>query len=101
MNNYSHIESTLIHGGVFGDALTHSVNVPIYQTSTYQQFELEGNPRWEYSRTGNPTRAALEALIAELEGGAHGPACGERGEDRRVAGWQQSCSAGSLSRPAG
>jgi len=57
---------------VFGDALTHSVNVPIYQTSTYQQFELEGNPKWEYSRTGNPTRAALEALIAELEGGAHG-----------------------------
>ena len=72
MNNYSHIESTLIHGSVFGDALTHSVNVPIYQTSTYQQFELEGNPKWEYSRTGNPTRAALEALIAELEGGTHG-----------------------------
>ena len=70
MKNYSHIESTLIHGGVFGDELTHSVNVPIYQTSTYQQSELEGNPRWEYSRTGNPTRAALEALIAELEGGA-------------------------------
>ena len=72
MANYSRIESALIHGGVFGDALTHSVNVPIYQTSTYQQFELEGNPKWEYSRTGNPTRAALEALIAELEGGAAG-----------------------------
>lgn len=72
MSSYSRIESALIHGGVFGDALTHSVNVPIYQTSTYQQFELEGHPKWEYSRTGNPTRAALEALIAELEGGAHG-----------------------------
>ncbi|MBQ6120495.1 MAG: PLP-dependent transferase [Clostridia bacterium] len=72
MTNYIRIESALIHGGVFGDALTHSVNVPIYQTSTYQQFELEGNPKWEYSRTGNPTRAALEALIAELEGGTHG-----------------------------
>ena len=72
MPSYSRIESALIHGGVFGDALTHSVNVPIYQTSTYQQFELEGNPKWEYSRTGNPTRAALEALIAELEGGTHG-----------------------------
>lgn len=72
MANYSRIESALIHGGVFGDALTHSVNVPIYQTSTYQQIELEGNPKWEYSRTGNPTRAALEALIAELEGGTHG-----------------------------
>jgi len=72
MANYSRIESALIHGGVFGDALTHSVNMPIYQTSTYQQIELEGNPKWEYSRTGNPTRAALEALIAELEGGTHG-----------------------------
>ena len=72
MANYSRIESALIHGGLFGDELTHSVNVPIYQTSTYQQFELEGGPKWEYSRTGNPTRAALEALIAELEGGAHG-----------------------------
>ena len=72
MANYSRIESALIHGGIFGDELTYSVNVPIYQTSTYQQFELEGNPKWEYSRTGNPTRAALEALIAELEGGAHG-----------------------------
>ena len=72
MANYTRIESALIHGGIFGDELTHSVNVPIYQTSTYQQFELEGNPKWEYSRTGNPTRAALEALIAELEGGAHG-----------------------------
>ena len=72
MSSYNRIESMLIHGGIFGDELTHSVNVPIYQTSTYQQFELEGNPKWEYSRTGNPTRAALEALIAELEGGTHG-----------------------------
>ena len=72
MANYSRIESALIHGGVFGDELTHSVNVPIYQTSTYRQFELEGSPKWEYSRTGNPTRAALEALIAELEGGTAG-----------------------------
>ena len=72
MANYSRIESALIHGGVFGDELTHAVNVPIYQTSTYQQFELEGSPKWEYSRTGNPTRAALEALIAELEGGTAG-----------------------------
>lgn len=72
MAQYDRIESALIHGGVFGDAYTHSVNVPIYQTSTYWQLELEGSPKWEYSRTGNPTRAALEALVAELEGGAHG-----------------------------
>ena len=72
MSNYGHIESALIRGGIFGDPLTQAVNVPIYQTSTYRQFELEGSPKWEYSRTGNPTRAALEALIAELEGGKYG-----------------------------
>ena len=72
MPNYNRIESMLIHGGIFGDELTHSVNVPIYQTSTYRQFELEGYLKWEYSRTGNPTRAALESLIAELEGGTAG-----------------------------
>jgi cystathionine beta-lyase len=39
--------------------------VPIYQTSTYRQAELGGHPAYEYSRTGNPTRAALEKLIAQ------------------------------------
>ena len=70
--NYTQIESALIHGGVDGDALTGAVNVPIYQTSTYRQEGLGKNSGWEYSRTGNPTRAALEALIAELEGGTNG-----------------------------
>jgi cystathionine beta-lyase len=70
---YKHIESAVIHGGIYGDYATGAVNTPIYQTSTYEQDGL-GKPRskWEYSRTGNPTRAALEALIAELEGGSHG-----------------------------
>lgn len=70
--NYKQIESALIHGGIYGDPLTGAVNVPIYQTSTYEQQGLGKNKGWEYSRTGNPTRAALEALIAELEGGTHG-----------------------------
>ncbi|MBQ1593531.1 MAG: aminotransferase class I/II-fold pyridoxal phosphate-dependent enzyme, partial [Treponema sp.] len=70
--NYKQIESALIHGGIYGDPLTGAVNVPIYQTSTYEQQGLGQNKGWEYSRTGNPTRAALEALIAELEGGTHG-----------------------------
>lgn len=77
MANYKHIDSALIHGGIYGDALTGSVNVPIYQTSTYEQKglgKLVGG--YEYSRTGNPTRAALEALIAELEGGVSGFAFG-------------------------
>ena len=70
--NYTQIESALIHGGIYGDPLTGAVNVPIYQTSTYEQQGLGKNKGWEYSRTGNPTRAALEALIAELEGGTRG-----------------------------
>ena len=77
MAQYVHFDSALIHGGIYGDALTGSVNVPIYQTSTYEQRglgQLVGG--YEYSRTGNPTRAALEALIAELEGGVAGFAFG-------------------------
>lgn len=73
MANYKHIESAVIHGGIYGDAVTGAVNTPIYQTSTFEQDGL-GKLRagWEYSRTGNPTRAALEALIAELEKGTDG-----------------------------
>lgn len=55
-------QTLLIHGGIDGDAATGAVNVPIYQTSTYRQRALGENTGWEYSRTGNPTRAALEAL---------------------------------------
>lgn len=72
MKNYKEIESALIHGGIYGDKETGAVNVPIYQTSTYEQESLGKHKGYEYSRTGNPTRAALEALIAELEGGSAG-----------------------------
>lgn len=67
-------DSKLIHGGTSYDKYTGAVNVPIYQTSTYKQTELGGEPQWEYSRTGNPTRNALEELIAQLEGGISGAA---------------------------
>lgn len=66
------IESLLIHGGVDGDKYTGAVNVPIYQTSTYKQPKFGVNKGYEYSRTGNPTREALEKLISELEGGYSG-----------------------------
>ena len=72
MSEYKNIESALIHGGIYGDEYTKAVNVPIYQTSTYEQNGIGETPKWEYSRTGNPTRAALEALIAELESGTAG-----------------------------
>ena len=72
MAAYQHPESALIHGGNTIDPLTGAVNIPIYQTSTFQQKALGQNPEWEYARTGNPTRAALERLIAELEEGTAG-----------------------------
>ena len=72
MSQFEHINTALIHGGISNDARTGAVNVPIYQTSTYQQDGLGKMRGYEYSRTGNPTREALEALIAELEEGAAG-----------------------------
>ena len=69
------LNSLLIHGGIDGDETTGAVNVPIYQTSTYKQDGLgETRGGWEYSRTGNPTRAALEKLVADLEQGEYGMA---------------------------
>lgn len=64
--------SILIHGGISTDERTGAVNVPIYQTSTYKQSKFGENTGYEYSRTGNPTREALEKLIADIEGGKRG-----------------------------
>jgi cystathionine gamma-synthase len=66
-------ETRAIHAGQSFDPTTGAVNVPIYQTSTYAQHEV-GRPygHFEYSRTHNPTRSALEDCIASLEGGAFG-----------------------------
>ncbi|WP_214753081.1 MULTISPECIES: bifunctional cystathionine gamma-lyase/homocysteine desulfhydrase [unclassified Exiguobacterium] len=70
-------KTALIHGGKTTDPLTGAVTPPIYQTSTYKQDGI-GNLRegYEYSRTANPTRTALETLIADIEGGARGFAFG-------------------------
>ncbi|OQP06254.1 cystathionine gamma-synthase [Geobacillus sp. 46C-IIa] len=65
-------KTLLIHGGIPGDPHTGAVSVPIYQVSTYKQEEVGKHKGFEYSRTGNPTRAALEKLIADLEGGEAG-----------------------------
>jgi cystathionine gamma-synthase len=62
-------ETAAIHAGQDPEALYGSVNVPIYQTSTYAQ-DAVGTPKvWDYARGGNPTRAAFEAALAALEGG--------------------------------
>ncbi|KRM89683.1 trans-sulfuration enzyme family protein [Liquorilactobacillus vini] len=65
-------KTQLIHGGINQDQATGAVSVPIYQTSTFAQKELGGHPSFEYSRTGNPTRLAVENLIADLENGTAG-----------------------------
>ncbi|CAM3818017.1 bifunctional cystathionine gamma-lyase/homocysteine desulfhydrase [Mesobacillus zeae] len=69
-------KTKLIHGGISGDPHTGAVNVPIYQVSTYKQEEAGVHKGFEYSRTGNPTRHALEELIKDLEGGEAGFAFG-------------------------
>lgn len=71
-----HLSTKLIHGGISEDPLTGAVSVPIYQTSTYRQKKVGQPGDFEYSRSGNPTRLALEELIAELEGGVKGFAFG-------------------------
>lgn len=69
----SHKFDTLaIHAGQPNDARTGSVTFPIYQTSTYGQIEPGVTRGFCYSRTGNPTRQALEECLAALEGGAAG-----------------------------
>ena len=66
-------ETLAIHAGQEPDAGTGAVVVPIYQTSTYAQDGVGGlRQGYEYSRTGNPTRAALEECLAALESGTRG-----------------------------
>jgi cystathionine gamma-synthase len=66
-------ETLAIHAGQEPDAATGSVVTPIYAVSTYKQDGVGGlRSGYEYSRTGNPTRAALEHCIAALEGGRRG-----------------------------
>jgi cystathionine gamma-synthase len=66
-------DTLAIHAGQDPDPLTGAVTTPIYQTSTYKQDGVGGlRGGYEYSRSANPTRAALEELLAALEGGARG-----------------------------
>ncbi|PLR93778.1 bifunctional cystathionine gamma-lyase/homocysteine desulfhydrase [Bacillus sp. T33-2] len=69
-------KTKLIHGGIANDPHTGAVSVPIYQVSTYKQEGVGGHKGFEYSRTGNPTRQALEELIRDIEGGEAGFAFG-------------------------
>ena len=61
-----------IHAALEADPSTGAIMTPIFQTSTYVQSEVGVNKGFEYSRTANPTRQALEGNLAALENGKHG-----------------------------
>src|SRR5256886_7160022 len=65
-------ETRAIHEGQEPDPATGAVTVPIYQTSTYVQEAVGEHKGYDYSRTANPTRRALEICLASLESADHG-----------------------------
>jgi len=70
-NRKQSLETLCVHAGVEPEPKTGAIMTPIFQTSTYVQ-PTPGNPlMWDYSRGGNPTRAALEASLAALEAAPH------------------------------
>ncbi|MDP7572709.1 MAG: aminotransferase class I/II-fold pyridoxal phosphate-dependent enzyme, partial [Myxococcota bacterium] len=76
MDNRHRFETRAIHVGQAPDPATGATIVPVYQTVTFTQDEVGHHKGYEYSRTGNPTRAALEECLASLEGGRFGFAYG-------------------------
>lgn len=64
-------ETLAVHAGVTPDPVTGAVMTPIYQTSTYAQEDVGVHKGYEYSRTDNPTRTALQSALAALENAAH------------------------------
>ncbi|MCL1999938.1 MAG: PLP-dependent aspartate aminotransferase family protein [Planctomycetes bacterium] len=60
----------IVHSGIDRDPVTGASSIPLYQASTYSQKDPEHQGEYNYIRSGNPTRAALEAALSELEGGA-------------------------------
>ena len=66
------LQTQLVHNKWRIDAQTGAVSVPIHHASTFHQFDFDTFGKYDYSRSGNPTREALEETIAELEGGVSG-----------------------------
>lgn len=67
-----HFETLALHAGQAPEPATGAVVPPIYQTSTFAQHAVGEHQGYDYSRTDNPTRTALQTCLAALEGGAHG-----------------------------
>ena len=74
-----------IHAGQEHDPTTGAVMTPIYATSTYAQTSPGVHKGFEYARTQNPTRAALEKNVAAIEGGLGACACGSVRPSRRTS----------------
>jgi cystathionine gamma-lyase len=72
MSEQYHLDTLAIHAGQEPDPATGAIMTPIYQTSTYVQSAPGENKGYEYSRSGNPTRTALEECIAAIEKGRYG-----------------------------
>ena len=67
-----HFNTLAVHAGVEPDPTTGAVMTPIYQTSTYAQTGINEHKGYDYARTDNPTRTALQTALAALEGGRYG-----------------------------
>src|SRR5690625_4876314 len=72
MSNKMRLKTLMIHGGHGPEPHTGAVNVPIYLSSTFALEKAGVHKGYEYSRSGNPTREAVERLTAALEGGVRG-----------------------------
>lgn len=81
----------LVHGEPVNDNDTRAVNPPIYKSSTFAFESVDAMPRWDYARSGNPTREYLERQIAQLEHGTRGFAFAS-------GSWRRTC--GSVHFPA-
>lgn len=72
VHTMTRFNTQLVHGLPVNDNNTGAVNPPIYNSSTYAFESVEAMPRWDYARSGNPTREFLEKQIAQLEHGTRG-----------------------------
>ncbi len=65
-------KTSILHAAAARDKSTGALSIPVYHASTYHQYDIDNPSEWEYSRSGNPTRGALESLLASLENAASG-----------------------------
>jgi cystathionine beta-lyase len=65
-------DTLILHNGNETDETTGALSIPIYNTSTFAQKDVDTRQEYDYTRSGNPTRAALEKTLAVLENGTRG-----------------------------